>query len=81
MADREQPDGTLGEYLRGLRTQRGMRLKDVSKASGIALARLEALETGLGTPNRREVRLLARAFHISLETMMVKAGQLRLILD
>lgn len=64
-----------------MRTWRGMGLKDVSKASGIAVARLEALEAGIGSPNRREIRLLAGAFRVSAETMMVKAGQLRLVLD
>jgi hypothetical protein len=58
-----------------------MDLKALRDASGIAVARLMALESGAGTPNRRELRQLARAFRMSAETMIVKAGQLRLILD
>jgi transcriptional regulator with XRE-family HTH domain len=71
----------FGEYLRDLRRQRRMDLNAVSKLSGLAVARLMALESGSGSPNRREVRQLARAFRMSGETMLLKAGQLRLILD
>jgi hypothetical protein len=49
--------------------------------SGVAVARLMALESGSGSPNRRELRQLAGAFRISGETMLLKAGQMRLILD
>lgn len=72
---------SFGNYLRELRQQRRMGIKDVSNASGIAEARLAALESESGTANRRELRQLARAFHLSGETMLVKAGQMRLILD
>jgi len=68
-------------YLPELRRQRGMHLEDVANASGITWTRLVALESGAGSPNRRELRLLARAFRMSGETMLVKAGQMRLILD
>ena len=71
----------FGEYLRELRSQRRMDLKDVFKMSGVAVPRLMALESGSGSPNRRELRQLARAFRMSGETMLLKAGQMRLILD
>ncbi len=58
-----------------------MDLKGVAGLSGVSVSRLTALESGVGTPNRRELRHLARAFRMSGESMMVKAGQLRLILD
>lgn len=71
----------FGEYLRQLRRERGMGLKGLSDLSGVSVSRLTALESGAGSPNRRELRHLARAFRMSGESMMVKAGQLRLILD
>lgn len=71
----------FGDYLRDLRSQRRMDLKDVSEICGVGVARLMALESGSGSPNRRELRQLARAFRMSGETMLLKAGQLRLILD
>ena len=77
----ETSQQSFGEYLCGLRQQRRMDLKALRDASGIAVARVMALESGAGTPNRRELRQLARAFRMSAETMIVKAGQLRLILD
>jgi len=72
---------SFAEYLRELRHQRKMNLKDVSNASGITLARLMALESGAGTPNRQELRRLARVFHMYGEAMLLKAQQLRLVLD
>ena len=71
----------FGDYLRELRSKRRMDLKDVSEICGVAVARLMALESGSGSPNRRELRQLARAFRMSGETMLLKAGQMRLILD
>lgn len=71
----------FGDYLCELRSQRRMDLKDVSEICGVGIARLMALESGSGSPNRRELRQLARAFRMSGETMLLKAGQLRLILD
>ncbi len=78
-----QRQGTqaLSGYLQGLRRDRGMDTGRLCEVSGVPVARLQALETGAGTPNRRELRQLARAFRISPETMLVKAGQMRLILD
>ena len=71
----------FGDYLRELRSQRRMDLKDVSDICGVAVARLMALESGSGSANRQELRQLARAFRMSGETMLLKAGQMRLILD
>lgn len=71
----------FADYLRDLRRQRRMDLRALASESGISTARLMALESGAGTPNRRELRQLARAFRMSGESMLVKAGQLRLILD
>ena len=79
MQETSQPP--FAEYLCELRRQRRMDLKALRDSSGIAVARLMALESGAGTPNRRELGQLARAFRMSAETMIVKAGQLRLILD
>jgi len=71
----------FAEYLANLRLERRMALHDLCAASGISTTRLQALERGAGSPNRREIRQLARAFRLSAETMLVKAGQMRLILD
>lgn len=71
----------FADYLRDLRRQRRMDLRALASESGISAARLMALESGAGTPNRRELRQLARAFRMSAESMLVKAGQMRLILD
>jgi len=71
----------FGEYLRELRLQRRMDRKALAEESGVSAARLMALESAAGSPNQRELRQLARTFRMSAETMIVKAGQLRLILD
>lgn len=71
----------FAEYLVSIRKERLMSAQGLAAASSISLARLEALERGAGTPNRRELRQLAAAFRLSAESMLVKAGQMRLILD
>lgn len=77
----EPSQQSFAEYLCELRRQRRMELKQVGEASGMAVARLMALESGAAAPNGRELRQLARVFRMSAESMIVKAGQLRLILD
>jgi transcriptional regulator with XRE-family HTH domain len=77
----QQSSQPFGEYLRDIRRQRRFDLKVVEEASGIGVARLLSLEAGAGSPNRRELRQLARAFHMSEESMIVKAGQQRLNLE
>lgn len=69
----------FSDYLRELRRQRRMDLNALGDASGVSVKRLAALESGTGTPNQRELQQLGRTFRISTETMLVKAGQLRLI--
>ena len=76
----DEPE-SFDEYLLSLRKARGMSAYSLSSISGISSARLAALERGAGSPNRREIRQLATAFRLSAETMLVKAGQMRLILD
>jgi hypothetical protein len=56
-----------------------MDLNALGDVSGIPVKRLAALEAGIGTPSQRELQQLGRTFRISTETMLVKAGQLRLI--
>ena len=68
-------------YLRSQREARAMKVTSLSQVSGIPMERLAALESGTGTPSRRELRLLARVFRIPPEKMIVMAGQARLILD
>lgn len=77
----ESSFSTFACYLRSQREARAMKVTSLSQVSGISVERLAALESGTGTPNRRELRLLARVFRIPPEKMIVMAGQSRLILD
>ena len=77
----ESSFSSFPEYLRSQREARAMKVTSLSQVSGISADRLAALERGTGTPNRRELRQLARAFHVSQEQVLVMAGQFRLVLD
>jgi len=70
---------SFAEHLRELRSRRAWSLERVAEDSGIDVTRLAGLESGSATPSHRELWRLARAFHVSGETMLVKAGQLRLL--
>jgi hypothetical protein len=59
--------------------ERAMKLGSLSQACGIPLPRLEALESGVALPNRRELRLLAGALRIAPDKMLLMSGQMRLI--
>lgn len=77
----EHRPSAFGEYLKALRAQRRLSVSVLAEQSGIGAARLMALESGAGTPNRRELARLARAFRVSLESLLEKAGHVRMILD
>jgi len=69
---------SFGEYLRWLRSQRRLRTGELAGQTGISIARLLALEMGSGTPNRSEIARLAKAFRVSQDSLLERAGYVRM---
>ncbi len=63
------------EYLREQRARHGIELNRLAIAARVDLPRLVALESGVAEPEKQELRRLARALDLPLETMLAKAGR------
>jgi transcriptional regulator with XRE-family HTH domain len=66
----------LGEYVRDQRRLGQMSLRRLSELSGISNPYLSQIERGLRRPSAGILQQLARALHISAETLYVRAGML-----
>ncbi|HEX5619040.1 MAG TPA: helix-turn-helix transcriptional regulator [Solirubrobacteraceae bacterium] len=67
--------GSLGTVLRDARVARGMSLRDVERASGIANAHLSQLETGrIRKPDMGVLWELAGVYEIDFEQLVQAAG-------
>jgi transcriptional regulator with XRE-family HTH domain len=67
----------LAEYLRQLRENKGMSLRDVARAteSVVSNAYLSQLETGRRpTPNPRVLTALAKVYGVAIDALFEKAG-------
>jgi len=69
---------SFGEHVRWLCSQRRLNTSELAQETGIAVARLLALEIDSGTPNRREIARLARAFRVSEDSLLERAGHVRM---
>ncbi len=69
-----KPRGRFDEYLRLQRQRRGLDLTQLAIATRMPLPRLITLESGAASPDKQEVRGLARALDIPFETLLAKAG-------
>ena len=72
------PPSSFGAHLRGLRSRRRLDISALASETGIAIARLLALEMGSGTPNRSEIARLAKAFRVSEDSLLERAGHVRM---
>jgi transcriptional regulator with XRE-family HTH domain len=71
----KEPEQTLGEFLRNLRSARKMSLRDVEDGSGVSNAYLSQLEQGKITkPSPHFLHKLAGCYLVPYETLMEKAG-------
>ena len=66
----------LGEYVRDQRRLGQLSLRRLSELSGISNPYLSQIERGLRRPSAGILQQLARALHISAETLYVRAGML-----
>lgn len=68
--------GSLGEYFKAARIQRGLSLKDVYKKTGISDSRLSRFENGNSSFEESFlfVRNLAELYRVDLIDLLLKAG-------
>lgn len=69
---------TLGEYLKDIRLQREMSLKDVYKATGISDSKLSRIENGTNASNPAPgiLQALSKVYSINLIELYCMAGYL-----
>jgi transcriptional regulator with XRE-family HTH domain len=68
----------FGEYLRTLRKQRGLTLKQVQKAAQVSNAYISQIERGLRNPPHPEIlHRLAKVYEVPARDLLVAAGYLR----
>ncbi|MDT4815878.1 helix-turn-helix protein [compost metagenome] len=68
----------LGQQLRQLRKQQGRSLADVAHACGISLGLLSQIERGLSSVSVKILHLLAREFHVSVNSLLRNAEHTQL---
>ncbi len=67
----------FGTYLRTLRKQRGLTLKQVEKAAQVSNAYLSQIERGLRNPPHPDIlNRLAKVYEVPVRELMVAAGYL-----
>src|SRR5262249_33086824 len=64
----------VGENLRRLRTQRGLSLEKLSKASGVSRAMLGQVELGQSAPTINVLWKIARALGVPFSTLITQRG-------
>jgi len=68
---------TFGLYLKGLRKEKGLTLKQVEKAAQVSNAYISQVERGLRNPPQPDVlKRLAKVYEVSQRELMVAAGHL-----
>lgn len=72
------PPSSFGVHLRGLRSRRRLDIDALASETGIAVARLLALEMGSGTPNRNEIARLAKALRVAEDSLLERARHVRM---
>ena len=74
-ADRPESavDLWLGQQLRQLRKEQGRSLAEVARACGMSLGLLSQIERGLSSASVKVLHLLAREFHVSVNSLLRNA--------
>ena len=62
----------LGEWLRSLREERGLPLREVAEASGMDLAHLHKIEQGQRLPTEEQADALAKFFRVKAPAMQAR---------
>ena len=65
---------TLGDYVRDQRTANRLSLRQLAEAAGVSNPYLSQIERGLRRPSAEVLQSIAKALHISSETLYVRAG-------
>jgi len=67
----------FGEFLKDLRIRKGLKLRDVEKATGISNSYLSQVETGKRNPPHPDIlKKLAPVYGVTIGELMTKAGYL-----
>lgn len=74
MAEIDQRWRDLGEFIREQRHNGQLSLRKLSERAGISNPYLSQIERGLRKPSAEILQQIARALHISAETLYVQAG-------
>jgi transcriptional regulator with XRE-family HTH domain len=70
----EQRLRELGEFIRGRRVDARLSLRRLSELAGVSNPYLSQIERGLRKPSADILQQLARALHLSAETLYERAG-------
>ncbi len=65
---------TLGDYLREQRVAIRLSLRQLAEATGVSNPYLSQIERGLRRPSAEVLQSIAKALHVSAETLYVQAG-------
>src|SRR5215468_5513125 len=65
---------SIGDYIRQQREQAGKSVRQLSEMAGVSNPYLSQIERGLRKPSADILQQLARALHVSAETLYVRAG-------
>lgn len=57
---------SMGEWLRGLRRRRGLKLKEVGWETGLSVSYLSDLERDVVDPSLKTIKKLAEFYHLKL---------------
>jgi len=74
VADAQEGGRELGRFIRSLRSESRLSLRGLSALAGISNPYLSQIERGLRQPSAEILQQIARALHISAETLYVRAG-------
>jgi transcriptional regulator with XRE-family HTH domain len=66
--------GSIGEYIREQRQRAKVSLRQLAETTGVSNPYLSQIERGLRKPSADILQQLARALHVSAETLYVQAG-------
>ena len=67
---------SLKTYLRELRTERGLSMRDVDKLHGVSSTHLSQVERGIRRPGPGTLKKLAQAYNVPYDDLLRRAGHL-----
>lgn len=76
MEENEEPDNSLGSFIRAQRELASLSVRELSKMAEISNAYLSQIERDLHEPSLRVLRNVGDALGLSPETMLARAGLL-----